>query len=76
MARINVHQGKKQERQGKRAKKMKGIEVQSVKPPTPSQAIDTLIGDNEQNKSRRKNKRKKRSGLSKMVQKIIFCVSE
>ena len=44
--------------QGKeREKKRKGIEVHRVKHPTPSQAIDVLTGDEEQN-VKQKNKKK------------------
>ena len=46
------------ERQGRRAKKRKGIESHRAKPPTPSRAIDALIGDEEQNKKQKKKKKK------------------
>ena len=42
------------ERKGRRAKKRKGIELQKVKPPTPSRVIDALIGDEEQNRKQKK----------------------
>ena len=38
---------------------MKWIEAQMVKHPTPSQATDALIGDEEQNGKQKKTKRKK-----------------
>ena len=41
-------------------KKRKGIEVQRVKPLTPSWAIDVLIGDKEQNGIQKKEKKKKK----------------
>ena len=55
-ARINVRKRGTHQRQGRRAKKRKKIEVKWVKPPTPSRAIDALIGEKEQNG---KEKRKK-----------------
>ena len=42
------------ERHERRAKERKSIEAQSVKPPTPSRAINALIGDEEQNGKRKK----------------------
>ena len=47
LARINA-----KERQGRRAKKRKGIEAQRAKPPTPTRAIDVLIRDDEQKKKK------------------------
>ena len=44
----------------RRAKKMKGIEVQRVRPPKPSQPIDTLIEDKEQNGNQKKEKKTNR----------------
>ena len=44
----------------RRAKEKKGVEAQKVKPPTPILAIDALIGDEEQNENRKKNKKKER----------------
>ena len=46
----------------KRLKKRKGIEAQRVKRPIPFQAIDALIGDEEQNRKLKRTKRKKWSG--------------
>ena len=43
LARINT----KEKRQGRRAKKRKGIEAPRGNPPTPSWAIDALIGNKE-----------------------------
>ena len=40
-----------------RAKRRKGNEAQRVKPPTPSQAIDAHIGDEEQNGKQKRNKK-------------------
>ena len=44
------------ERQVRRVKEKKRIEAQRVKHPTPSQAIDGLIGDEEQNRKQKKGK--------------------
>ena len=41
-------------------KKGKGIEAQGAKHPTPSLATDALIGDEEQNKKRRKEQRERK----------------
>ena len=41
----------------RRMKKKKGAEVQKVKPPTPTLAIDALIGDEEQNENRKKEQK-------------------
>ena len=57
MARINAKERDKKKRQERRAKKRKGIEAQRVKPSTPSQAIDALIGDEEQNGEQKKETR-------------------
>ena len=35
-------------------RKKEGIEIQRVKPPTPSLKIDALIGDEEQNRKQKK----------------------
>ena len=51
-ARINA-----KERQLRRLKKQKGIEALRAKPPTPNQAINALIGDEEQNEKRKKKKK-------------------
>ena len=40
-------------------KKRKGIEAQRMKHPTPSRAIDAIIGDEEQNGKQKRPKRKK-----------------
>ena len=53
MARISA-----KEREARIKKKKKGIERHRVKYPTPSQTIDVLTGDEEQN---RKQKRRKRN---------------
>ena len=53
-----LSQGRKN-RKVRRAKKRKGIEAQRAKPPTPSQATDTQIGNEEQNEKQKKNKKKK-----------------
>ena len=42
----------------RRVKRRKGIEAQRVKPSTPSQSIDALIGDEEQNGKQKKKKKK------------------
>ena len=47
------------ERQGKRAKKRKGIELQRVKHQTTSRAIDVLLGNENQNKKQNKPNRKR-----------------
>ena len=54
-ARINA-----KKRKARRRKKRKGIEAHRVRHPTPSQATDALIGDEEQNGKRKRTKRKKR----------------
>ena len=46
-ARINAKEKEKKESQVRRAKKMKWIETQRVKHPTPSQATDAVIGEEE-----------------------------
>ena len=43
----------------RRAKKRKGIEAQRAKPFTPSQAIEALIGEEEQNGNQKEEKRKR-----------------
>ena len=43
----------------RRVKKMKGIETQRVKHPTPSQTVDGLVGNEEQNGKQKRIKRKK-----------------
>ena len=52
------------ERQRRRAKKRKGIKAQRVKPPTTSWPTDALIGDEEQNKNRRKRNRERYPNLN------------
>ena len=48
----------KKEREGRRAKKKKGIKAQRVKPPTLTWGIDALIRDEKQNiKLKKKNKK-------------------
>ena len=47
---------KDKERKGRGAKKRKGNEAQMVKHPTPSRAIDALIGDEEQNRKKKRVK--------------------
>ena len=47
------------ERKAKRGKNRKGIEAHRVKHPIPSQVIDALTGDEEQNGKQKKTKRKK-----------------
>ena len=49
MASINAKERDKQLRQGRKAKKRKGIEARRVTPPTPSRVTDAFIGDEEQN---------------------------
>ena len=49
------HQGKTSEK----SKEKKWIMVQRVKHPTPSQATDVLIGEEEQNLKQKRTKRKK-----------------
>ena len=46
----------------RRAKKRKGIKAQRTKPPTPTRAIDALIGDEEKNEKQKKKKEEARSG--------------
>ena len=51
LARINA-----KERETRRVKKRKGIEAPRVKHPTPSQAIDTIKGEEERNGREKKNR--------------------
>ena len=55
---INAKERDKKERQGRRAKKRKGIVAQKVKPSTPIREIDALIGHEEQNEKQKKEKKK------------------
>ena len=50
----------------RRVKKKKGNEGQRTKPPTPTRAIDALIGDEEQNGNRRKKKKKERRSATRL----------
>ena len=43
----------------RKAKKKKEIEAQRAKPPTPTQTIDALIGDEERNGKQRKEEKEK-----------------
>ena len=52
----------KNERQVRRAKKRKGIEAHSVKPPTPTRAIDVLILDEEKNGKQKKEEKERNRG--------------
>ena len=56
LACINAKERNKKEKQRRRAKKSRGIEVQRVKSSTPSWATDAPIGDEEQNGKRKKEK--------------------
>ena len=53
-ARMNAKEREKKERQVRRAKKTKGSKGQRKKLPTPTRAIDALIGDEEQNGKQKK----------------------
>ena len=53
---MNAKEREKKERQVRRAKEKKVVEAQKVKPPTPSRAIDALIGDAEQKKRTKRRK--------------------
>ena len=55
---INAKERQEGKKRG-RTKKGKGIEAQRVEPPTPSRAIDALIGDEEQNGKQKRTKREK-----------------
>ena len=57
-ARINAKKREMKERRVRRARKRKGIEAQGVKPSTPSQATDALIGDEEQTGKQKKKYRR------------------
>ena len=57
----------KKEIQVRRAKKKKGIEVQRVKPPSPTRTIDALIG----NEPNRKQKKKKETGSDPQTQQLV-----
>ena len=52
----HINAKKREERQGRR----KGIEAQRAKPPTPSQAIDAHIGDEEHNGKQKKKQKQTR----------------
>ena len=60
---MNPKKREKKERQVRRTKKRKGVEAQRVKHPTPSQATDALIGDEEQNGKQKSTKRKKQGSV-------------
>ena len=45
MALINANERDKNERKVRKATKRKGVEAQRAKSPTPTRAIDALIGD-------------------------------
>ena len=47
--RINVKERDKKERQARGPQNGKGLEVERMKPPTTTRAIDALIGDEEKN---------------------------
>ena len=53
LVRINAKERNEKERQGRRAKKKKGIGAQRVKHLTPTRAIDALIGEEKQKKKNR-----------------------
>ena len=53
-------------------KERKGIEVQRAKPPTPTRAIDVLIGNEEQNE---KYKRKKKETESELLTQLPWTLS-
>ena len=69
-ARINAIEREKKERNVRRVKKRKGIEAQRVKPPTPSQAIDALRGEEKQNGKQKKVKRIMRKKSVRGVEKF------
>ena len=54
MACTNIEERGMKERQGRRAKKRKVTDTQRVKPPTPSQAINAVIRDKEQDGKQKK----------------------
>ena len=54
LACIKAKERDKKERQGRRAKKRKGIEAQRKKSATPTWTIDASIGDEEQNEKQKK----------------------
>ena len=54
--RVNAKERKKEERQVRRVKKRKGIEVLRAKHPTASRAIDAIIGEEENEKQKNKKK--------------------
>ena len=56
---ISVKKRNKKERQVRRAKKKKGIEMKRAKPPALIHAIEANIEDKNNNGKRRKNKRNK-----------------
>ena len=57
-ARKNAKEREKKERQVRKAKKKNGIKGERAKPSTSTQAIDALIGEEEQNRKENKEKMK------------------
>ena len=57
-ARINPKEREKQERQVRRSKK-KGGKEQRAKSPTPTRAIDALIGDDEQSEKQKEEEKER-----------------
>ena len=65
-------QGKREEgKTSGKSEEKKGIEAQSVKPPTPSQATDACTGDEKHNGKQKKENRKKQSGSSTQLLRTI-----
>ena len=63
-ARTNAKEREKKEGKVRKVKKRKGIEAMRVKHPTPSQAIDALIGDGRKhNRNQKKEKERKRDQI-------------
>ena len=53
---------KKRKKEVRRAKKMKRVERQKVKPPTPTRATDALIRDEKQLENQKREKERNREG--------------
>ena len=67
-ARVNVKEREKNEKEGRRAKKKKGVKAQKVKPPALTRAIDALIGEELENENEKKEQReRKREPVSNPV---------
>ena len=71
---INPKDREKNERQVRIVKKRKGIKAQKVKSPTPSWAIDVLIGNEEQIRKQENKKKETGSGSPTQLPWTIPCL--